>query len=283
MKILLTIIKGVNMIPVIIPAKNEKDNLADTINSLKETIRYANEEPFIVVIDDGSSDNTAQIAKELGCHVVSLPDRGYSALGMPELADTHNAGYEYIDKHINKDDYEFLMVVGADTTFEKNYLQLLLNAMQNDKNLVMCAGVLNNIKTNFDAVRGSGRLIRNTFWTKVGRRSPNKYYSWESFPLVYANAYGYKTRTIYEAKMYTHREPMALVDWRNYGIQMKENGSIFPYVFLRAIKRILKNRDIKGGYRLILGYLFSSPAMYDKKLREYNSKRQWKRILKIGF
>jgi hypothetical protein len=83
--------------------------------------------------------------------------------------------------------------------------------------------------------------------------------------------------------MYTPREPMALVDWRNYGVQMKENGSIFPYVFLRAIKRVLKNRDTKGGYRLILGYLVSSPVMYDKKLRKYNSKRQWKRILKVGF
>lgn len=269
------------MIPVVIPAKNEKDNLEDTVNSLRATAKYANEELFIVVVNDGSKDNTEEIAKKLNCHVVNLPDRGYSALGKPELADTHNAGYEYIDKYLKTNEYKYLMVVGADTTFEKNYLSLLIDAMEKDKELAMCAGVLNNIKTNYDAVRGSGRLIRNSFWTELGRRSPNKYYSWESYPIVFALAHGYKTRTIYEAKMKTPREPMALVDWKNYGVQMKENGSILIYVFLRAVKRIVKNRDIKGAYRLLLGYLFSSPIMYDKKLREFNSKRQWNRILKV--
>ena len=270
------------MIPVVIPAKNEKDNLADTINSLKETAKYTKEELFIVVVDDGSKDNTSEIAKDLGCHVVNLPDRGYSALGKPELADTHNAGYEYIDKHTDKESYDYLLVVGADTTFEKIYLKLLIEAMQKDESLAMCAGILNDIKTNYDAVRGSGRLIRNTFWTQVGRRSINQYYSWESYPLVYANANGYKTRTIYEAQMYTPREPMAIVDWWNYGIQMKENGSIFPYVFLRAIKRLIKHKDFRNFYRLIGGYLLSSPNMYNPTLRKFNSKRQWRKILTFG-
>jgi len=270
------------MIPVIIPAKNEKDCLEDTVVSLRETAKYANEELFIVVIDDGSTDNTSDIANRLECHVVNLPDRGYSALGRPELADTHNAGYEYIDIHLQYDEYEFLMVVGADTTFEPNYLTLLLEAMKKDNKLALCAGILNGIHANYDAVRGSGRLIRNSFWTEIGRKSPNKHYSWESYLLVYANAHGYKTRTIYDAKMYTPREPLAIVDWRNYGVQMKENGSIFPYVLLRALKRVIKNRDLKGGYRLVIGFLFSSPVMYDKKLRAYNSKRQWKRIFRLG-
>ncbi len=270
------------MIPVIIPAKNEEDNLKDTVTSLRETAKFANEELFIVVINDGSSDNTPQIAKELGCHLVNLPDRGYSALGRPELAKTHNAGYEYIDRHLDKNSYKYLMVVGADTTFEPNYLKLLIDAMEKDEKLVMCAGVLNGIKSNYDAVRGSGRLIRNTFWDLIGRRSPQKYYSWESYPIVFAQAHGFKTRTIYEAKMYTPREPLARVDWKRYGIAMRENGSILPYVMLRAIKRAIKDKDIKGGLRLLQGYLFSEVTPYEKKLREYNAKKQWRRLLTLG-
>jgi len=269
------------MIPVIIPAKNEKENLEDTVTSLRNTAKYAKEELFIVVIDDGSKDNTSEIAKSLGCHVVNLPDRGYSALGMPELADTHNAGYKYIDKHLDKNGYTYLMVVGADTTFEDNYLSLLIEAMEEDKKLVICGGVLNGIKTNYDAVRGSGRLIRNSFWTEIGRKSPNEYYSWESYPLVYALAHKYKTRTIYEARMYTPREPMAKVDWRNYGIQMKESGSLFIYVVLRAIKRMIKNHDTKGAYRLIHGFLFSKSKLYEKKLRVAKKNQQLKKIFKI--
>ena len=267
------------MIPVVIPAKNEKDNLEDTVNSLRKTMKYANVEAYIVVVDDGSKDNTSTIAKELGCHVVNLPDRGYSALGMPELADTHNAGFQYIDKHLDLNSYKYLMVVGADTTFDLNYIDLLLKAMNSDEKLVMCAGILNNIHANYDAVRGSGRMIRNSFWTLEGRRSPRKYYSWESYPIIFAQANEFKTRTIYEAKMQTPREPLAIVDWKNYGIQMKENGSIFPYVFLRATKRLVKNKDFRGFYRLIYGFLFFKSNLYEKKLRTYNSKRQLKRIL----
>lgn len=270
------------MIPVVIPAKNEKDCLADTVNSLRKTAHFAHEELFIVVVDDGSKDNTSDIAKELNCHVVNLADRGYSALGMPELADTHNAGFKYIDTNLDMNSYEYLMVVGADTTFEENYLSLLLDAMKNDSNLVICGGILNGIQTNFDAVRGSGRIIRNTFWTYEGREVPNIYYSWESYPLVFANANGLKTRTIYEAKMYTPREPMGIVDWKRYGIAMKENGSIFIYVFLRASKRLIKGKDFYGFYRMLYGYLFSNPKLYDKKLKSFNAKRQWRKILSFG-
>ncbi len=269
------------MIPIVIPAKNEKDNLEDTVNSLRETAKYAEEELFIVVVDDGSKDNTSDIAKKLGCHVVNLPDRGYSALGMPELADTHNAGFKYIDKHLDINSYNYLMVVGADTTFELNYIALLLDAMKSNEKLVMCAGVLNEIKTNYDSVMGSGRMIRNSFWTIIGRIYPNTFYSWESYPLVFANANGFKTRTIYKATMHTPREPMTIVDWRNYGIGMKENGSIIIYVLLRASKRLFKNKDFYGFYRLLYGYFFSSPVSYNSKLKENNANKQLKRICNL--
>ena len=270
------------MIPVVIPAKNEKDNLEDTVISLRESASFANEELFIVVVNDGSSDNTSDIARGLGCHVVDLPDRGYSALGKPELAKTHNAGYEYIDRYLDPSSYKYLMVVGADTTFNRDYIKILLDAMERDESLVMCAGVLNGIKTNYDAVRGSGRIIRNSFWSEIGRRSKSIYYSWESYPIVYARAHGYKTRTIYEAKMQTPREPMARVDWWNYGAQMKESGSIFLYVLLRGLKRALKNRDLKGCFRLIQGYLMASVNLYEKNLREANAKKQWRKLLLLG-
>ena len=270
------------MIPVVIPAKNEEEYLAKTVNSLRETAKYAGEELYIVVVNDGSKDKTEQIAKELGCHVVNLPDRGYSALGKPELAQTHNAGYEYIDKNLDVNSYKYLMVVGADTYFAKDYLKLLIDAMEKDEKLVMCAGILNEEKTNYDAVRGSGRLIRNSFWSEIGRRSKDIYYGWESYPLFYARAKGYKTRTIYEAKMTTPREAMARVDWWNYGAQMKESGSILPYVILRALKRVVKNGDFKGGFRLIQGYLSANVVPYEKWIRDYNAKKQWRRILTLG-
>ena len=270
------------MIPVIIPAKNEEKNLKETIVSLRETGSYAEEELFIVVVDDGSKDNTAKIAKELECKVVCLPDRGYSALGKPELADTHNAGFKFIDENIDLNSYKYLMVVGADTTFDINYLYLLKNEMERCDNLALCAGVLSGLAGNDDAVRGTGRLIRNSFWTVVGRKLPNIFYSWESYPVVFALAYGYKAGTIFTAKMNTPRPPLEMVDWKRYGIGMKENGSLLVYVLLRALRRLIKAKDFFGFYRLVYGYLASKPSLYDKKLRDFNANRQLRRLLGLG-
>lgn len=269
------------MIPVIIPAKNEQLFLESTVTSLKATARFAHEELFIVVVDDGSTDLTQSIAIELGCRVVQLPDRGYSALGLPALADTHNAGFDYIDRHILVEDYKYLMVVGADTTFDNNYMQEIVETMEKDDEIVMCAGILNNIRTNHDAVRGSGRIIRNSFWSLIGRKLPNQFHSWESYPIVFANATGFKARTNYLAHMQTPRAPLAQVDWARYGIAMKEKGSIFIYVLLRGLQRLILDRDIRGAWRLLYGFVSSSPELYESRLRKFTAKQQWNKIIRF--
>ncbi|WP_078597057.1 glycosyltransferase family 2 protein [Evansella clarkii] len=61
---------------IIIPAYNEADRLYETLNSLREE-KWVNQ---IVVIDDGSTDRTAEIAREKADLVHSLPDnKGKSA------------------------------------------------------------------------------------------------------------------------------------------------------------------------------------------------------------
>ena len=54
---------------VVIPALNEAANLAAVVGELREV---RGDEPLLVV-DDASTDDTAQQARELGCRVVRLP------------------------------------------------------------------------------------------------------------------------------------------------------------------------------------------------------------------
>ncbi len=262
-------------IPVIVPARNEANRITATIEGIREIGAQAGVEMYIIVVDDGSKDETSKVAAAAGCHVVPLPDRGYSALGKPELANTHNAGFEVVSQ-LNES-FEYIMVVGADTTFEPNYLNCLLEEMNANQNLVMCAGVIDGILTNPSAVRGSGRIIRYSFWKLIGERLPNTYYGWESFPVVYANTHGFETKTVYNALMYTSRAPLHGVDWFRYGIAMKENGSIFPYVMLRAMKAA-KNISVKQGFRLIRGYFSRVTVRYPKPLRQFTKKYQYKRL-----
>lgn len=52
----------------LIPAYNEEDSITETIQSLKDL------EPIgqVVVVDDGSTDNTASLSKKAGALVVRL-------------------------------------------------------------------------------------------------------------------------------------------------------------------------------------------------------------------
>lgn len=61
-------------ISVVIPARNEESNIATLLESLRKQSLHPLE---IIVVDDGSSDNTASIATDLGARVIKakpLPD-----------------------------------------------------------------------------------------------------------------------------------------------------------------------------------------------------------------
>lgn len=57
------------MITACMLAKNEESNISSSINRLKD---YVDE---IIIVDNASSDNTAQIAVDLGCKVINCSDK----------------------------------------------------------------------------------------------------------------------------------------------------------------------------------------------------------------
>jgi glycosyltransferase involved in cell wall biosynthesis len=67
-------------ISVIIPAFNEEQGIPNVLPALLEALN-ANQQPFeVLVIDDGSSDRTAEIAARLGVKVIShRTNKGYGA------------------------------------------------------------------------------------------------------------------------------------------------------------------------------------------------------------
>ncbi|MDR2210038.1 MAG: glycosyltransferase [Spirochaetaceae bacterium] len=62
------------MISVIIPVWNGENYLAEAVNS----VNRQNSDTEIIVVDDGSTDNTAKLAKSFGCRIVSIPHKGSS-------------------------------------------------------------------------------------------------------------------------------------------------------------------------------------------------------------
>jgi glycosyltransferase involved in cell wall biosynthesis len=81
------------MISVVIPAFNEAEAIADTVDTVRAVLTAAGEKDFeVVVVDDGSSDRTGEIAAAHGAKVVrKLQNLGYgNSLKMGIVAASHD-------------------------------------------------------------------------------------------------------------------------------------------------------------------------------------------------
>ncbi len=125
---------------VIIPAYNEEKSISKVISSLFAT-RYKID---LVVIDDGSKDNTAQIAMDNGAAVLKLP---YN-LGIGGAMQT---GYLYGMKN----NYDIAIQLDGDGQHDPAYLSYLINPLLEDR---------------ADMVIGSRYVQKTSYQSNVSRR-----------------------------------------------------------------------------------------------------------------
>jgi glycosyltransferase involved in cell wall biosynthesis len=82
-------------VAVVIPALNEADSLPAVLQDLPAIDR-------VVVVDNGSTDRTAEVARELGTEVVHAPVRGYGSAVLAGIA------------HLQADPPDILVILDAD-------------------------------------------------------------------------------------------------------------------------------------------------------------------------
>lgn len=71
---------GARELTVVIPAYNEEGGIEATLSSVREALHGSGWEFEIIVVDDGSSDRTAELAQKAGVRVLTQPEnRGYGA------------------------------------------------------------------------------------------------------------------------------------------------------------------------------------------------------------
>ncbi|MBC7647988.1 MAG: glycosyltransferase [Vitreoscilla sp.] len=103
------------MISFIVPAYNEEQCLAETLDALHATGVALDEAYEIVVADDGSTDQTAAIAGQKGAILVSVANR--------QIAATRNSGARMATG-------DWLIFVDADTVVNAEVVQAAVQAMR---------------------------------------------------------------------------------------------------------------------------------------------------------
>ncbi|MCR4436501.1 MAG: glycosyltransferase family 2 protein [Clostridiales bacterium] len=132
---------------VIIPAFNEEKSIAGVIREVK-----GNCKADILVVDDGSTDSTAQVALKEGVKVVSLPFN----LGIGGAVQT---GYIYA----NENNYDIAVQVDGDGQHDPSYLDELVAPILNEK---------------YDMVIGSRYVQETSYKSTLSRRVGMVFFSW---------------------------------------------------------------------------------------------------------
>jgi cellulose synthase/poly-beta-1,6-N-acetylglucosamine synthase-like glycosyltransferase len=197
---------------VMIPAYNEAESITDTIRSVQNQTTPPVE---IIVIDDFSSDNTGDLARQCGVTVIRPPSNTGSKAGAQNFAL----------KLVNT---PFVMAIDADTTLAPDAIEKLMKALEDQKIAAACGLVLpRHVKTIWERGRYIEYMFAFTFYKVI-----QDYYE---KPLISSGCFSvYRTEILKENDGWSTRtmaEDMDLT-WRfyqaGYGVRFVPEAVCYP-------------------------------------------------------
>lgn len=260
-------------VAAIIPARNEENFIGRTLAALFDQYTRPSK---VIVVNDGSTDKTADIASAAGAEVVDMPDRGYNVQGMPVLAGVINRGLERLETRGYGNDSDYVLILGADHILPPNYTTAMLDAMAADRRLVLCSGVIAGERSIVP--RGSGRIVRADFWQSIGFRYPENY-GFETYLVLKAQQQGYSVKVLRNLVTRTLRKTGKNYKksvYVSYGKSLKALG--YSRLYSAARIGLVSIKNPKGGFYMVQGYLSDDVQVYDPELRSFLSSIQHRRI-----
>jgi poly-beta-1,6-N-acetyl-D-glucosamine synthase len=277
---------------IIMPARNEEALLIRTLESLAEQTLVP---AACVVVNDGSSDATGQIAERFRrAHdwltVVHRPDRGCRMSGggvMEAFAD----GF----KHLGGTDWDFLVKLDADLSFEPDYFQRCMIRFDDDPQLGIGGGQIRVLRDGRPVVecpgdpifhvRGATKIYRRACWDQIGGLVQST--GWDTIDELMANQRGWKTYTFKDIGLIQHRETgRAEPRWRDYVKNGRANyltGYHPLFMFLKCMRRLLSSPLFVMSLGLGWGFTSASvrrmPRPVSPSFVKYVRQQQINRIL----
>ncbi len=107
---------------VVIPCLNESDTIAECVGAARRTIKALGIEGEVVVVDNGSTDRSQELASAAGARVVWIEARGYGSA---------------LDGGIRASTGAFIIMGDADGSYDFRHIPLFLAKLQEGYDLVM--------------------------------------------------------------------------------------------------------------------------------------------------
>lgn len=253
-------------IAVVIPALNEEKSIEESIISLKNQILA----PYrIIVVNDGSTDNTEKVIKSFSEVEIINREPHESYVGKKELATTFNAGLEKLQDDIQ---CNFILILGSDIILPNNYLSEITRRMNENPNVVISSGLISGEYSI--APRGAGRVVRYDFWKKLGLKYPVNY-GFEGYLVLKAKSLGFEVETYNDLTITAKRKTGQRYDpnlYFYYGLGIKALGYSIPYGLGRI--SILGKKTPKGALKMLQGFFSNYDDLYEPELRQYVKQTQ---------
>ncbi len=142
-------------VSAIVPAYNEAGRIEAVIYPLKQAVHVEE----IIVVDDGSTDDTTEVARSLGVHVVELPRNVGKAAAL--------------DHGVSRAKNDVFLFLDADLVgLRPDHIDRLIQRYE-EKQLDMIVGVFKNGRLNTDIAHSiapylSGqRVLNRTLWNRL--------------------------------------------------------------------------------------------------------------------
>lgn len=258
---------------VVIPARNEETHLEKTLNAIR---RQSIPPKKIIVVNDGSTDRTSEIAKEYADIVVELPDRGFNAIATAAISGVINQGLTRISP-----DSEYVLICGADAVLPADFFEIISIEMERDPQLVVASGRLESDPAYEGLPPRGTRVVKADFWREAnGLRYPETL-GWESWLVFKALEMGMKAKRIPHLITVAQRPPIKtkIRKARSIGASMNNLGYFWVYAVGRSFRYFLS--EPKAGIEMLLGFL--STRGMDRMdvapwVNEYQKRNLWKSI-----
>jgi len=226
-----------------------------------ESLKGQAVELFVVVVNDGSLDDTGEIASKYADVVVNLRRHEENWTGLPELAGVFNAGFNVLKEK----DMEYVLISGADGVYPSSYVKGIVERMDKE-NLVLASGVPESERSFSLTPRGCGRVVNTEWFRKVGFMYPLNY-AFEGYLVYKALSQGRKI-AVFPNLSFKFSRGVELSKRKLYlwGKGMKALNYWWPYAFGR-VAIVGMHRPLVG-FALLKGYLSGVYRRYED-LREF--------------
>ncbi|GAA4316841.1 glycosyltransferase family A protein [Pontixanthobacter gangjinensis] len=242
---------------IVIPAHNEGGFIGQTLESLTQQTLLPTR---IVVVDDGSTDNTSEIVKSFTdkfdyIELVQNSASGEHAPGS-KVINAFYKGYYRLD-----DNFDVICKFDADLIFPENYLEKIASYFEIDPQAGMAGGfcsiqrkdqwIPENL-TGKDHIRGALKAYRKHCFIQIGELKPAM--GWDTADELLARFHGWKVITD-ETLLVRHLRPTGMNYFEHSGRKQGEAFYRLRYGTLLSLIASAKLAAMKANPFAFLHYI----------------------------